>query len=116
MEHYSQPPNTHTHTHTHTPTGGQGRVGYHGEHLGELRGGAGEHGGHDEVEQRHELQQVVLQRRARQQQAMLSLRGTAGRDTRLHSRFTNIYLTVLRGISVRMSGCATIFSANRSSD
>ena len=35
-------------------------VAHHGEQAGDLGGAAGEHGGHDEVEQRHELQQVVL--------------------------------------------------------
>lgn len=48
---------------------------YHGEHFGELSGGAGEHGGHNEVEKGHELQEVVLQGRSGQQQAVLRLQG-----------------------------------------
>lgn len=48
---------------------------YHREHFGELSGGAGEHGGHDEVEKRHELQEIVLQGRSGQQQAVLRLQG-----------------------------------------
>lgn len=53
---------------------------YHGEHLGDLRGAAGEHGGHDEVEQGHELQQVVLQGGSGEQQAVLGLWGERGRQ------------------------------------
>lgn len=48
---------------------------HHRKHFRELRRGAREHGGHDEVQQRHQFQEVVLQRSPCQQQAMLSLRG-----------------------------------------
>lgn len=48
---------------------------YHRKHFRELRSGAREHGGHDEVQERHQFQEVVLQRSPCQQQAMLSLRG-----------------------------------------
>ena len=47
---------------------------YHGEHLGDLRGGAGEHVGHDEVQQRHELLKVVLHGSSCQEKTMLCLK------------------------------------------
>ena len=49
---------------------------YHWEHLGDLRGAAGEHGRHDEIEEGHELQQVVLERRTGEEQTMLGLGGS----------------------------------------
>lgn len=54
---------------------------YHRKHFRKLRSGAREHRGHDEVQERHQFQEVVLQRSSCQQQAMLSLyRGGGSRE------------------------------------
>lgn len=56
---------------------------YHRKHFRKLRSGAREHRGHDEVQERHQFQEVVLQRSSCQQQAMLSLyRGEGGERRR----------------------------------
>lgn len=51
---------------------------YHRKHFRELRSGAGEHRRHDEVQERHQLQEVVLQGSSCQQQAMLGLQTWGG--------------------------------------
>lgn len=48
---------------------------YHRKHFRKLRSGAREHRGHDEIQEGHQFQEVVLQRSPCQQQAILSLRG-----------------------------------------